>query len=329
MPSPFRLARRALAFAALLALPASPLAAQDPIARGVRLYEQGQLAAARRAIEPYARSHPRDARAAYYMGLSYLSERSVDGAVEWLERAVELDGRSADHHLNLGNAYGLKAMGANVIRQAILARKAKAEFDAAVALAPNSIPARSGRMRFYMMAPGVLGGSMDRALEEAAEIRRRNPYAGVGAHVAVYRRQGDTAAVVRELEAAVRQFPDSVPVYLALGNTYDGMKRHDASVGVFERLARRRPQSMTAAYQLARLSVVTGRGMDRGESLLKQYLRHTPRAGDPALFAAHWRLGTLYERQGKRDQARASYRASLAINPAFGLARESLAKLGG
>lgn len=328
MPSPFRLARRLLAPLALLALLASPLMAQDPIARGVRLYEQGQYAAARRAIVPYAESHPRDARAAYYVGLSYLSERDADKAVEWLERAVQLDARSADHHVNLGNAYGLQASRAGVLRRAVLARKSKAEFDAAVQIAPNSIPARLGLMRFYMIAPGVLGGDMDKALEQAGQIQRRSPYAGVFAFVTVHRRRDDLEAAARVLEAGVRQFPDSVGMYLALGNTYDQMKRHDASVALFERLAQRRPQDMTAAYQLARLSVVTGERLDRGETLLRQYLRHTPRAGEPPLFAAHWRLGTLYERQGKRDQARASYRAALALNPSFKPAQESLSKLG-
>lgn len=328
MPSASRFARRLLAPAVLLSLAASPLLAQDPIARGVRLFEQGANGAARRAIEPYAQSHPRDARAAYYVGLTHLNERNADGAVEWLERAVELDGRSADHHLNLGNAYGMKAMNASVIRRALLARKAKAEFEAAVELAPNSTLARWGLMRFYMVAPGILGGDMGKALEQAAEIRRRNPYDGASAYAAVYGKQGDQEAVAREYEAALRQFPDSVGVYVALGNTYEKLKRLDASVGVYERLLRRRPQEMTAHYQLGRLSVLTGRRMDRGEALLQRYLRHTPRGvTEPPLFAAQWRLGTLYERRGKLDRARASYRAALALNADFKDAQESLAKL--
>ncbi|HEX8695751.1 MAG TPA: tetratricopeptide repeat protein [Longimicrobium sp.] len=328
MQSPSQLARRILAAAVLLALFAPPLLAQDPIARGVRLFEQGQYAAARRAIEPYAQSHPRDARAAYYVGLTHLSERDVDRAVEWLERAVVLDGRSADHHLNLGNAYGLKAMRASVIRRALLARKAKTEFEAAVSLAPNSVEARWGLMRFYMLAPGVLGGGRERALEQAGEIRRRNAYAGVYAHAAVYREQDDLAAAARELEAGLRHFPDSVGLYVGLGNTYEQMQRLDASVGVFERLMQRQPQEMTAYYQLARLSVLTGNQMERGAVLLRRYLRHTPRAGEPPLSAAHWRLGMIYEREGKLDQARASYRAALTLDPDFKPAQESLAKLG-
>jgi tetratricopeptide (TPR) repeat protein len=330
MPSPFQLARRALASAALLALSAVPLAAQaqDPIARGVRLFEQGQSAAARRAIEPYAQSHPRDARAAYYVGLTYLNDRNADAAVEWLERAAQLEPKSPDHRLNLGNAYGMQALNANVLRRALLARKAKAEFEAAVELAPNSAAARWGLMRFYLMAPGVLGGDTDKALAQAAEIRRINPYAGVSAYVEVHTRKEDLPAAARELEAALRQFPDSLALYATLSATYEKQNRFDASAAVFERLAARPGREMGAHYQLARLSVLTGQRMDRAEAQLQRYLRHTPRPGEPPIFAAHWRLGTLYERQGKRDQARASYRAALALNPAFQPAQESLAKLG-
>jgi tetratricopeptide (TPR) repeat protein len=295
----------------------------------VRLLEQGANGAARRAIEPYAQSHPRDARAAYYVGLTYLNERNVDGAVEWLERAVELDGRSADHHLSLGNAYGLKAVNAGVVRRAVLARKAKAEFEAAVELAPNSTPARWGLMRFYLVAPGILGGDTEKALEQAAEIRRRDPYEGVRAHAAAYAKLGDHEATAREYEAALRQFPDSVRMYVGLGNSYEKLKRLDACVRVYERLLQRHPREVIAYYQLGRLSVLTGQRMDRGEAMLQRYLLHAPRVGaEPPLFAAQWRLGTLYERRGELDRARASYRAALALNPDFVPARESLAKLG-
>ncbi|HYW06283.1 MAG TPA: tetratricopeptide repeat protein, partial [Longimicrobium sp.] len=144
-------------FALLVAL-AAPAAAQDPIARGVRLLEQRQYPAARRALEPYVQSHPRDARAAHYLARVHLEERNPDAAIELLERAVALDGRQSVYHLHLGNAYGVKAMGANPIRQALLARKAKSEFERAVELAPGNVDARWGLMRFHMRAPGLLGG---------------------------------------------------------------------------------------------------------------------------------------------------------------------------
>jgi tetratricopeptide (TPR) repeat protein len=320
---------RALAAAALLALAAQPLRAQDPLARGIALFNQRQWAAARRAVEPYAASHPRDARAAYWVGRTYLSERRPDEAVQWLERAVETDGRVAAYHLSLGNAYGLRAIGANVLRQAILARQAKSQFDRAVELSPDDLEARWGLMRYYMLAPGLLGGGVDGALEQAGEIRRRNPWRGMLAHDVVYRQVRDYPALVAELERGVRQFPDSTLPYFELIAAYELAGRTTAAFEPMEALLRRRPGMMPAYYQIGRLGALTGQRLDRAEQAMGLYLKYTPRRGEPALTYAHWRLGMIHERQGRREPARGEYRAALALDPANRQAREALARLGG
>jgi len=327
MPYP-RIAR-VIAAAALLVASGAPLRAQDPLARGLALFGQRQWAPARRAMQPYAASHPRDARAAYYIGRTYLSERTLDPAVEWLEKAVALDARVADYHVSLANAYGLQAMNANLLGQAILARKAKGEFDAAVALDAGNVEAHRGLMRYYMLAPALLGGSMDRARQEAGEIRRRSPWEGANAFAEIHRQAGDLAAASREYETLVRAYPDSVKAYVMLASSYEQMKRPQSSVEVFERLLRRQPQSYAAFYQIGRLSTVTGEGLDRAAELLQRYLRHTPAAGEAPLTYAHWRLGMVYEKQGKRDLARAAYRTAVALDARNRQAQQALARLGG
>jgi tetratricopeptide (TPR) repeat protein len=311
----------------LAALPA-PAAAQDPIARGVRLFQQRQYPAARRALEPYVQSHPRDARAAHYLARVHLEERNPDAAIELLERAVSLDGRQSTYHLYLGNAYGVKAMSANPIRQALLARKAKGAFERAVELAPGNVDARWGLMRFHMRAPGLLGGDWNEALAQAAAIKRAAPYRGAEAFAVLHRHRNNLPAVAAEYEAAKRRFPDSVALYFRLGSTYDAMGRFDASAALFEELVRRRPEVMGSYYQIGRLGAITGRRLPRAEAMLQRYLRHTPRGAEPPLSYAHWRLGMVYERQGNRPRARAAYRAALALDPRNPEAKAALAKLG-
>ncbi|HET6763265.1 MAG TPA: tetratricopeptide repeat protein [Longimicrobiaceae bacterium] len=326
---PYRRIARTLAAAALLMAAAAPLRAQDPLARGIALFNQRQWAPARRAMQPYAASHPRDARAAYYIGRTYLSERTMDPAVEWLEKSVALNGRVADYHVSLANAYGLQAMNANLLGQAILARKARGEFDAAVALDPANLDAHRGLMRYYMLAPALLGGSTDRARQEAEEIRRRSPWEGAEAFAELHRQAGDLAAATREYEALVRSYPDSVGAYVRLARSYEQMKRPQSSVEVFERLLRRQPRSYPAYYQIGRLGAVSGQGLDRAEELLQRYVRHVPTGGEAPLTYAHWRLGMVYEKQGKRDLARAAYRSAVALDPRNREAQAALARLGG
>ncbi|HET6229944.1 MAG TPA: tetratricopeptide repeat protein [Longimicrobiaceae bacterium] len=326
----FRSFRLALPVATLaLASLAAPLHGQDAVARAQRIYMTRQYAAARRALEPYARSHPNDARAAFWMGRTYLSQKNADSALVWLQKAVELDARPSDYHLHLGNALGLKGLQSNMLRQAILARQAKAEFERAVEIAPRNVDAHLGLMRFYLLAPGILGGDMDKALAEAGAVKRVDAYVGALAAASVQKARGDVAALTAEYEAALRRFPDSTALYIGLGNTYDGQKRFTDEVALYERFIRRRPDVMVPYYQLGRIAAVTGQGLDRGAAALQRYLQSKPVGSDPSLAAAHWRLGMVYARQARRDQARAEYRAALAIVPNFPEARASLAQVGG
>jgi hypothetical protein len=46
----------------------------------------------------------------------------------------------------------------------------KKKFEQAVELNPENFDARMGLLQFYLMAPGIMGGSKDKAREQAGEI---------------------------------------------------------------------------------------------------------------------------------------------------------------
>ena len=61
--------------------------------------------------------------------------------------------------------------------------------------------------------------------------------------------------------------------------------------------------------------------------MLRRCLALTPGPGEPPHAAVQWRLGNLAEKRGQPAAARAAYEASLAADPGFTQARESLAHL--
>ena len=63
------------------------------------------------------------------------------------------------------------------------------------------------------------------------------------------------------------------------------------------------------------IAAVTGANLDRGEEALRKYLASSPKHNDPPLYRAHYWLGAIFEKQGKRVEAKASYAASLKANP--------------
>jgi tetratricopeptide (TPR) repeat protein len=119
-----------------------------------------------------------DDAAVHCIGWLYLAEGKSAEAVDWFEKAVKANDANALHHLYLANALGSEAGKANKLRQPMLARRLKSEFEHAVALDPNLIGAHEGLLQFYMQAPGFMGGSQEKAKEQAAAILHLNAMRG-------------------------------------------------------------------------------------------------------------------------------------------------------
>ena len=63
-------------------------------------------------------------------------------------------------------------------RRMSLARHTRDEFEHAVELDPNNLDARWALVQYYELAPGYLGGSEQKAEQQAEEISKRDPSFG-------------------------------------------------------------------------------------------------------------------------------------------------------
>lgn len=323
-----RLTTRSVTLAAGLLL-ALPVGAQDiDLAPAVRLFESNQVAEARPLFVDAARRDPRNAAAHYYLARIAMHEDRLDEAARAAERATRLDPRRSLYFEWLGNAYGRAAQRASMLKQAGLARKTIGAWDRAVRLDPNNLKARENRMQYYLQAPGFLGGGEDRALAEAAEIRRRDAYRGVLATATLHEAKKRFADAERTYLEGVRQFPDSMGLRFRLGLGYQALKQWDKAFAVWDETLRRRPAEPRALYQVGRTGAMSGQQLDRAEGALRRYLAlpaHAPE--DPPPAAAHYRLGMVLQHKGDRAGARAAYEAALRLDPAHEDAKAALQKL--
>jgi tetratricopeptide (TPR) repeat protein len=317
---------RASTLPMLLALVAvAPLAAQPPAE--VQLCEHVESSArwpnARAQAETAAKGTGESALFAQGC-LAMVDDRFKD-AERLFERLVNEDARSATYHLYLGRVYGAQAQRANVFKQASLARKTKSEFDRAAQLDPENLGAREGLMQYYSQAPGIMGGSMEKAAEQVAEVRKRNAYRGGFLAAQLASRRKDGAAVAREYEQLAAQYPDSTAPYSALVNFHAGAKRWDETFRAIDRWLAAQPTSMLPQYAAGRWAAESGLQLDRGEQSLKRYIAtYTPKPGEPPLANAHWRLGTIHEKRGAREAARAEYQAAVGLDPKLKGAQDAL-----
>ena len=178
--------------------------------------------------------------------------------------------------------HGQFAMQASVFKQAGLAKKCKAAWDKAVVLDPNNLDVREDLIQYYLRAPGFMGGSVEKAREQAAEIKNGR-VRGSLATVTVQLHQKENAAAEKELAEAIRKAPaDPRPRY-TLGALQQEGKRWNEAFETFEAALKTNPDDYDALYQVGKTGALSGQRLDRAEECLKRYLGHTPSQRAPAL----------------------------------------------
>jgi len=233
----------------------------------------------------------------------------------------------AETHYRRGVALGEEARRASVFRKISLAKEARAEFERAVQLDPNFLDARFALVEFDMLAPAFVGGGEERAIAQANEIRKRNAIEGHHAFAIIYQHQKKPALARKEYADAVREDPNSPKAHYWLGVSFFSDKNYVRSNEEFETAVKLDPMYMPAWFQIGHTAALSGTNLDRGEEALLKYLASTPAFDEPPLYRAHFWLGAIYEKVGKKAEARASYAASLKANPEQKDVREALKRV--
>lgn len=264
----------------------------------------------------------------YREGRAQLARDHADAAIKAFERAIAADAGVADYHYWLGAALGVEAQRAGRLKQASLGRRARTGFERALALDPRHVQARYGLVQFYTLAPGFVGGSMEKGREHARQILATSPFHGRLALGLVAERAKDDAGAQREYEAAIAAAPDSAGGYIALGLLHQRASRWEDAFAAYDRLQKRRPSETAVLYHVGRAASLSGHHLGRGEEALRRYIASPPaEATAYNVSRAHQRLAAIHERQGRRDLARQQLELAVKVDHKNGEARAALRKL--
>ncbi len=181
----------------------------------------------------------------------------------------------------LGRSFGRRAETASPFLAARYASKARAYFEKAVALDPNSEEALRDLFDYYLEAPGFLGGGYDKAEAIAQRIAARNPAEGqfVQARLADQRKQFDTAE--EQLRRAIELAPRQVGRLLDLARYLARHGRIQESEAAFDKAEQLAPNSPEVYFARAGMYVEQKRNLDRAKALLIKYLGSELTADDP------------------------------------------------
>jgi tetratricopeptide (TPR) repeat protein len=312
----------------LLTVPAL-MAAQTPQLSPVeQMYRDRKFDELRTMMRAQITRDKNDHVAIYWMGRMAEADNRNGEAVDWFEKAVKLRDTSALYHYWLGAALGGEAQNANKLRQPFLARRTKGEFERAVALDPKMLDPRFGLVDYYAMAPGIVGGSIEKAKEQAKEIGKMHPFRGHFADARIANKQRDLPAEEAAYKAAVAAMPDSVTTYYQLASFYRRNSRWDEAFVVYDSLMKHHPQEIPVHASYGVVASQSGKHLERGETELKRYLATPPNGVNPqTLSFVRYHLGQIYEKTSRKEPARAEYTEALKLNKDNADAKKALGNL--
>ncbi len=204
---------------------------------------QPATATAARAAMQQTLARATGASAAFLRGCQQLIDGNSGKAVDEFEQVTKLAPTRASGWSWLGRAYGDQARKANVLSQALLARKTKQAFERAVQLDPDDVEARTFLAAFYQMAPSVMGGNEQLAIQQIDAIRARNPYMGAIASAGLKARRKDVTGAVAELTPLTRSYPDSIGPWRQLFNVHLNAKQWAEATRTLESARKALPRS--------------------------------------------------------------------------------------
>lgn len=248
-------------------------------------------------------------------GLAALGRRDYQKSIDLYEQAVKLAPNNAEYHYYLGAAYGELAQKAGMIKQARLAPKIKGLFERAVELDPNYIEARLALIDYYTIAPGFMGGDMDKALQQAGEIKKRNGIEGHRAFARVYTRQKKMDLARKEYVDGVRENPTSARAHYLLGSYLINDKNWTGSLQELEAAVKLDPAYMPSYLRIGQVAALSESHYARGEEALRKYLTHKPTMQEIGHTSTWYYLGMIQEKQGKKADAKASYTNAKKLAP--------------
>jgi tetratricopeptide (TPR) repeat protein len=295
----------------------SAMSAQDyTFEDGKKLFEEGKYEEAKEVLLKVVEQEPENPEVNFFLCKVYLILDDHDNSIEYGEKAVKLNDSQSEYHLWLGRAYGMQVQKGNKLKALFRMKKVRNEFEKAVELDSTNLEARVGLVQYYLMAPGIAGGDKNKAKKEMEIIEKMDACYGVYLWGAFWQQEKDfdKAETFFRKAAELDTSSDHRATYW-LGFFLHDQKKYHQAAEVFEKLYNEHLDQTGALYQIGRSYVLAEDSLNKAERCFKEYLQIEPKKDTPDWAAAHWRLGMVYDLQGKTDLAIAETEKALELDP--------------
>jgi tetratricopeptide (TPR) repeat protein len=287
------------------------------------LLQQGRMEEATAMLHETLAAQPADALAHQLLCRVFYAQEIADSAIHECELAASNDPSDSNTQMWLGRAYGLKASRANPFAALGLAKKVHKAFERAIELDSANVYAMNDLGEYYVAAPGIVGGGLDKAENLAAAMQSQFPSQSHRLSALIAEKRKDLTTAEAEFKSAVAagRTPEA---YVDLGHFYRRQNQPDRALAALQagmEADRRRDAALVDAASILSAAHLSPQ---LAESLLREYLSSPAKSDDAPAFKVRLQLGDLLAQRGDLAGAHREYAAALALAPNYAPAHKAM-----
>jgi len=253
-------------------------ASAGELAPAQALYERTEY---REALQLLNAKGSRDPAELLLAGKSLFGIGEFKKAVETLQRAAGLAPSSSEIQHWLGKSYGRLAESSSFLTAPGHASNCRKAFEKAVALDGKNVLAMNDLFEYYLEAPGILGGGLDKAEALAERIGALDAAEYHYALAKIAEKRRDPKSAERQLRRAAEAAPKQVGRLIDLARFLARRGRHQEADAVFQQAERVSPNAPALLFEKASTLIESKRNPAEAKRLIEQFLRAPLTPDDP------------------------------------------------
>ena len=140
----------------------------------------------------------------------------------------------------------------------------------------------------------------------------------------VYSSEEEHEKADAEYTTLINEFADDADMHYSAGMHFQRRENYAEALRVLQKAIDIDPEQLNALYQIGRTVVFADEQHDVGIEALKQYVEKDLPENVPSHASAWWRMGMIYERASRPDEARSAFESALNLDPDHKEAKQAL-----
>jgi tetratricopeptide (TPR) repeat protein len=309
-----------------IATPRHSAASSNPLADSEKLVMQGRVDDAVLKLRGIVAGSPQNGNAHLLLCRAFYSEELPDEAVPECEAALVTLANDSKAQDWMGRAYGLKADRSGPIAGYKLATKVKTAFETAVELDPKNGDAVNDIGEYYVGAPSIVGGGVDKAFALADRAEGQLPQVAHRIRALAAEKQHDYDMAEREFKAAVATGGSS-DAWTDLGHFYSRHGQKAQALDALQHALSVDKGHGPALVDVAAILIKMNTAPDIAQRALHDYLASNAKSDSAPAFKAYVELGQILDKGGDKQGAQAQFQSALALARDYPPAKKAIQHL--